>query len=41
MDLLNAMENRVVRGEVVVYEIKEHLEIFEQKWMNLGNGWAT
>ena len=31
VDLLNAMENRVVRGEIAVTEIKEHLEIFEQK----------
>ena len=31
VDLLNTMENRVVRGEIAVAEIKEHLEIFEQK----------
>ena len=31
VDLLNAMENRVVRGEIAVAEIKERLEIFEQK----------
>ena len=31
VDLFNVMENWVVRGEIVVVEIKERLEIFEQK----------
>ena len=31
VDLLNAMENRVVHGEIAVAEIKERLETFEQK----------
>ena len=31
VDLLNSMENRVVRWEIVVTEIKECLKIFEQK----------
>lgn len=29
VDLLNAKENRVVHGEIIVAEIKECLEIFE------------
>lgn len=37
MDLLNVMENRVVHGENVVYEIKVRLEIFEQKMEELGD----
>lgn len=31
VDLLNSMENRVVRWEIVVTEINECLKIFEQK----------
>lgn len=31
VDLFNAMENGVVRGEIAIAKIKEHLEIFKQK----------
>ena len=37
MDRLNAIENWVVRREIVVFEIKERLEIFKQKMKEVDN----
>lgn len=37
VDRLNAIENWVVRREIVVFEIKERLEIFKQKMKEVDN----
>lgn len=37
VDRLNAIENWVVRREIVVFEIKERLEIFKQKMKEIDN----
>ena len=37
MDILNAMENRVVHGEIVIVNIKKCLKIFKQKIEKVDN----
>lgn len=37
MDILNAMENRVVHGEIVIVNIKECLKIFNKKIEKVDN----
>ena len=37
VDRLNAIENWVVRRKIVVFEIKERLEIFKQKMKEVDN----
>lgn len=43
VDMLNAMENRFVLGEIIFVEIMEHFKIFEQKIEKVDHleGWMS